>query len=87
MYNRSTTAERIRFEQFKTIALLGRGTFAKVYLVYLQDSSHEEQQLYALKSMRKDFILQSNSLESVELEKMILLQVNNPFIVKMQYVF
>lgn len=37
--------------------------------------------------MRKDFILASNSLQSVELEKMILLQVNHPFIVKMQYVY
>lgn len=75
VYRRSTTAERFAFEEFKTIALLGRGTFAKVYLVYLlqNDVLSDDVQLYALKSMRKDFILASNSLQSVELEKMILL--------------
>ena len=64
VYRRSTTAERFAFEEFKTIALLGRGTFAKVYLVYLlqNDVLSDDVQLYALKSMRKDFILASNSL-------------------------
>jgi serine/threonine protein kinase len=37
--------------------------------------------------MRKDVILDMNSLQSVNLERLILLQVNHPFIVKMHYVF
>ena len=36
---------------------------------------------------RKDVIMDHNSVKSVGLEKMIMLQVNHPFIVQMQYVF
>lgn len=64
--------------------MLGRGTFAKVYLVYLPGT---EVRLYALKSMRKDVIIHHNSVSSIGLEKMIMLQVNHPFIVQMQFVF
>lgn len=40
-----------------------------------------------MKSIRKDIVLDNDSLENVKLEKLILLQVNNPFIVSMHYVF
>lgn len=40
-----------------------------------------------MKSIRKDIVLDNDSLENVKLEKLILLQVNNPFIVKMQFVY
>jgi len=51
------------------IQQLGRGTFGKVYLVYL----HQNNKYYALKSMRKDVILDKNSLESINLERLIML--------------
>jgi serine/threonine protein kinase len=40
-----------------------------------------------MKSIRKDIVLDNDSLENIKLEKLILLQVNNPFIVSMHYVF
>ena len=40
-----------------------------------------------MKSIRKDIVLDSDSLENVKLEKLILLQVDNPFIVSMQFVY
>lgn len=40
-----------------------------------------------MKSIRKDIVLDSDSLENVKLEKLIMLQVSNPFIVSMQFVF
>lgn len=64
--------------------MLGQGTFAKVYLVYLPGA---EPRLYALKSMRKDVMIHHNSVSNIGLEKMIMLQVNHPFIVQMQFVF
>lgn len=36
-----------------------------------------------MKSIRKDIVLDSDSLENVKLEKLILLQVDSPFIVQM----
>jgi serine/threonine protein kinase len=63
--------ERVLFEQFKSISVLGKGTFAKVYLVHLPQTTGVK--LYALKSMRKDVIMDHNSVDSIELEKMIML--------------
>lgn len=40
-----------------------------------------------MKSMRKDIILDRGIVESVKLERMIMLQVDHPFLVSMQYVF
>ena len=40
-----------------------------------------------MKSIRKDVVIDNDSLENIKLEKLILLQVTNPFIVSMQYVF
>lgn len=40
-----------------------------------------------MKSIRKDIVLDNDSLENIKLEKLILLQVSNPFIVSMQYVY
>jgi len=58
--------------------VLGKGTFAKVYLVYLPEP---ENKLYAMKSMRKDVIIDRASVESIKLEKLIMLQVDHPFLV------
>lgn len=49
----------------------------QVYLVYLKLN----QQYYAMKSIRKDIVIDSDSLENIKLEKLILLQVDNPFII------
>jgi len=54
-----------------------------VYLVYLPLN----QQYYAMKSIRKDIVIDSDSLENIKLEKLILLQVDNPFIIQMQFVY
>lgn len=70
-------------EDFELVSIIGKGTFGKVYLVYLPD----KRVYYAMKSIRKDVVLDSDSLENIKLEKLILLQVNHPFIVNMQFVF
>lgn len=40
-----------------------------------------------MKSIRKDIVLQNDSVESLKVEKLILLQVRHPFIIKMDSVF
>lgn len=55
-----------------------------MYLVYLPNS---ETKFYALKSMRKDVILDRVSVQSINLERLIMLQVDHPFLVSMQFVF
>ena len=65
------------------ISMAGRGTFGKVFLVY----SPTNKRYYALKSMRKDVILDKDSVGNIDLERLIMLQVDHPFIVKMEMVF
>jgi len=40
-----------------------------------------------MKSIRKDIVLENDSVENIKLERLILLQVNNPFIVSMMFVY
>ena len=83
LFSRSSERDKLKLEEFQLISVVGRGTFGKVYLAYLPAN----QKYYALKSIRKDMILQKNSVESIDLEKLIMLQVDHPFIVNMQFVF
>ena len=84
LYQRNKEAKDISvFEDFKIIKLIGRGTFGKVYLV-----KHEKTgQLHAMKSIRKDVVLEHDSMESLKVEKLILLQVRHPFVISMDNVF
>jgi len=43
--------------------------------------------MYAMKSIRKDIVLEHDSLESLKVEKLILLKVRHPFIISMDHVF
>ena len=63
--------------------MIGRGTFGKVYLV-LHEATNK---YFAMKSIRKDVVLEHDSLESLKVEKLILLQVKHPFIISMDHVF
>lgn len=65
------------------VQLVGRGSFSKVFLAYLP-SSHK---YFAIKSMRKDLLIDLNSVQKIDVERLIMLQVDHPFIVSMQYVF
>jgi serine/threonine protein kinase len=50
--------------------VIGRGSFGKVFLVEKKNSSKE---VYAMKSLRKDVIIDYDQVESTKLEKEILL--------------
>jgi len=82
LYRRDTMTVA-SFEHFDVIKCVGRGTFGKVFLV----KCRLDGKLYAMKVIRKDIVIQHDSIASLEVEKMILLQVNHPFIVGMDYVF
>lgn len=63
--------------------MIGKGTFGKVYLVeYIKNK-----EIYAMKCIRKDIIIDNEQFENIKLEKDILFQVEHPFIVNMEYVF
>jgi hypothetical protein len=47
----------------------------------------QDGKVYAMKSLRKDVILDYDQIESTMLEKEILLKADHPFLVGMEYVF
>ena len=64
-------------------AVLGRGTFGKVYLGQLKYND----KMYAIKSIRKDILIDTHQVENTKLEKNILLTCDHPFLIGMEYVF
>jgi len=73
----------IRLEDFKYISVIGKGTFGKVYLSQLKNTS----KLFAIKSIRKDVLLDLEQVQNTKLEKDILFSCDHPFLVGMDYLF
>lgn len=70
-----------KLEDFKILRLVGTGTFGKVFLV---EQKHTKKQ-YAMKCIRKNFVLETDTLENLKIERDILLTIRHPFIVSMDY--
>lgn len=68
---------------FEIKAVIGRGSFGKVFLVQKIDSG----EVFAMKVQRKAMLLEKDRLKATILEKDILMKVNHPFLVGMNYVF
>lgn len=72
-----------RLEDFILKSVLGRGTFGKVYLAELK----QDLKLYAIKSLRKDILLDRKQIEGTKLEKDILMNISHPFLARMDYFY
>ncbi len=70
-------------EDFNLLKVLGRGAFGKVMLVEKKDTK----EIYALKSLRKDEVIDKEQIEHTKTEKMILEHANHPFLVNLLYAF
>ena len=85
--HRATYAKKgdtdVSLADFTIKKVIGRGSFGKVFLVQKKDSG----EVFAMKSLRKDVIIEYDQVESTKLEKDILLQADHPFLVGMSYVF
>jgi len=73
----------VKLEDFMLKVVLGRGTFGKVYLAELKQTKV----LYAIKSIRKDVLLEYDQVNNTKLEKDILFSCDHPFLVGMDYLF
>ena len=59
-------------QHFEIKKVLGKGTFGKVYLI----ERRRDKQLYAMKSIRKDIVINNEQIENARLEKTILMSVS-----------
>lgn len=76
-------AKPVTFEDFEMLMVLGRGAFGKVFLAKL----NHNQKLYAIKSIRKDILIEMDQVDNTILEKDIMFECDHPFLVGMDYLF
>jgi len=74
----------VTLQDFEIKSVIGRGSFGKVFLVVKKD---DPSQVYAMKALAKNVILEYDQVESTKLEKDILLMADHPFLVGMNFVF
>lgn len=76
-------SQRVDLRDFTLKKVLGRGSFGKVMLVQKKD----DQKYYAMKILRKDYIIKKNQVEHTQAERAILQQLNHPFLMQLRYAF
>lgn len=74
---------RVGIEDFEVLKVVGQGAFAKVYQVRKKGTS----EIYAMKVMRKDKIMEKNHAEYMKAEREILTKIEHPFVVQLRYSF
>ena len=73
----------VKLEDFKVLKVIGRGSFGKVCLVeYLP--THET---YAMKSLKKDLLIEQEQIENTLLEKEILQTIDYPLLCGLVFCF
>jgi serine/threonine protein kinase len=84
--NTQGSGKRIGLDHFNFLAVLGKGNFGKVMLAETKSTK----QLYAIKVLKKEFIIENDEVESVRSEKRVLLIANkerHPFLVNLHACF
>ncbi|KAK4801408.1 hypothetical protein SAY86_021895 [Trapa natans] len=76
-------AKSVGIEDFEVLKVVGQGAFGKVYQVRMKGTS----EIYAMKVMRKDKIMEKNHADYMKAERDILTKVDHPFIVQLRYSF
>ena len=82
----SGTGRRIGLDHFNFLAVLGKGNFGKVMLAETKSSK----KLYAIKVLKKEFIIENDEVESTKSEKRVFLIANkerHPFLLNLHACF
>lgn len=70
-------------KDFLLIKVLGRGAFGKVMLCQKQDTKR----LYAIKSIRKEDVIEKEQIQHTIAERKIMEQIDHPFLISLEYAF
>ncbi|KAI0346001.1 serine/threonine protein kinase [Trametopsis cervina] len=73
----------LTIDDFELITVIGKGSFGKVMQVRKRDTSR----IYALKTIRKQHIVERGEITHTLAERLVLARVNNPFIVPLKFSF
>ncbi|KAM7191578.1 Protein kinase-like domain containing protein [Rhypophila sp. PSN 637] len=75
--------EAVNLNHFRLLRVVGRGAFGKVRIVERKDTGLS----FALKYIRKDEVVRSESVRNIIRERRMLEHVNHPFICNLRYSF
>ena len=83
MFSSHKKVKEVKLDDFKVLKVIGRGSFGKVSLVeYIP--THE---IYAMKSLKKDILIEQEQIENTLLEKEILESIDYPFLCNLVFCF
>ena len=82
-FNPLTPDNKITFNDFEALKVIGRGSFGKVLLVRNKNNN----EIYAMKILKKSIIKEREQEEHTKTEQKILKINDNPFIVKLYFSF
>ena len=83
VFSNHKNVKEVKLEDFKVLKVIGRGSFGKVNLVeYLP--THET---FAMKSLKKDILIEQEQIENTLLEKEILQSIDYPFLCGLVFCF
>lgn len=74
---------KVSMDDFNIILVIGRGYYGKVMLCQKKDTN----EIYAIKTIHKDRLVQSKNIYTVLRERNILAKARNPFLVSLYYAF
>lgn len=77
------STSKMTLQDWKLLKVVGKGGFGKVYQV----SRVSDSEIFAMKALRKDFLIKTKNVEYTKTEKDILRKVRHPFIVSLHYAF
>lgn len=83
LYSKKKDIKEVGINDFKIIKVLGRGAFGKVCLVEFI----KNQELFAMKTLKKDVLLDQDQIENTLLEKKILESLDHPFLCPLEFCF
>jgi len=83
LYTKRKDIKEVLLENFQILKVLGRGSFGKVCLVEYKPTK----EIYAMKSLKKDVLIDQDQIENTLLEKKILETLDHPFLVELIFCF
>lgn len=83
IFSKKKDIKEVHLEDFKVLKVLGRGSYGKVCLVEYLNTK----EIFAMKSLKKDILIDQDQIENTLLEKKILMSLDHPFLVGMIFCF
>lgn len=77
------TNNKITIDDFLILKVVGKGSYGKVLLVRKKD----DEQIYAMKVLKKKYMRKKNQVEHIKTERQILELMDFAFIIKLKFAF